>query len=57
MQHIIEISTDKHQGLCDITARFREIVTQSGVTGGFVNIYVQGATAAIIIQENCNESV
>jgi len=57
MQQIIQISTDKHTGLYDITHRVEKIVSESNVQNGLVNIYVQGATAGIMIQENWDESV
>ena len=57
MQKIIQVSTNKHNGLFDITPDVRAIVSSSGVKTGFVNVYVQGATAAIMIQENWDESV
>jgi secondary thiamine-phosphate synthase enzyme len=57
MQHILEISTDKHQGLYDITGYVKDMITESGVLSGIANVYVQGATAAIMIQENWDESV
>lgn len=57
MQQIICISTNQHNGLYDITERVKEIVLKSKVNSGIVNIYAQGATAAIMIQENWDESV
>jgi secondary thiamine-phosphate synthase enzyme len=33
------------------------IVAESGVQSGMVNVYVQGATAGIMIQENWDDSV
>jgi len=57
MQQTIQISTDKQNGLYDITNSVQNIVAESGVQSGFVNVYVQGATAAIMIQENWDESV
>ncbi|MBC8487556.1 MAG: YjbQ family protein [Bacteroidetes bacterium] len=57
MQQTIQISTDKYNGLYDITNSVQKIVAESGVKSGFVNVYVQGATAAIMIQENWDESV
>jgi secondary thiamine-phosphate synthase enzyme len=57
MQQIIQISTDKHNGLYDITSQVEKIVSESNVENGLVNIYVQGATAGIMIQENWDESV
>ncbi len=57
MQRTIFISTDKHNGLYDITAEVEKIVRESKVRTGLVNIYAQGATAAIMIQENWDNSV
>jgi len=57
MQKIIHIRTDKAQGLYDITSRVAELVAESGVCTGVVNIYARGATAAIMIQENWDSSV
>ncbi|MFP4024716.1 MAG: secondary thiamine-phosphate synthase enzyme YjbQ [Thiohalospira sp.] len=57
MQQIIQLSTDKHNGLYDITTQVEKIVSESNVKSGLVNVYVQGATAAIMIQENWDESV
>ncbi len=57
MQQIIQISTDKHNGLYDITGQVEKIVSESNIKSGLVNVYVQGATAAIMIQENWDDSV
>ena len=57
MQRIVQISTPAHNGLYDITRQVEAIVTESGIDAGLVNVYVQGATAAIMIQENWDESV
>ncbi len=57
MQSTITFSTDKHNGLYDITAEVADIVKRSGVKNGIVNVYAQGATAAIMIQENWDDSV
>ncbi|MCK4407306.1 MAG: secondary thiamine-phosphate synthase enzyme YjbQ [Bacteroidales bacterium] len=57
MQTTIQISTDKNNGLYDITDQIAEIVKKSNVKTGFVNVYVQGATAGVMIQENWDESV
>ena len=57
MQEIIQISTDKHNGLYDITAQVEKVVLDKKTQNGIVNIYVQGATAAIMIQENWDNSV
>jgi secondary thiamine-phosphate synthase enzyme len=57
MQQTIHISTPANNGLYDITSQVHAIVAQSGVQTGLVNVYVQGATAGIMIQENWDESV
>jgi secondary thiamine-phosphate synthase enzyme len=51
------LSTDRREQLVDITPRVREAVRASGLKAGLVNIYAQGATAAIMIQENWDASV
>ncbi|WP_340114590.1 secondary thiamine-phosphate synthase enzyme YjbQ [Maribellus mangrovi] len=57
MQEIIRVSTKEHDVLVDITEQVREIVQRSEVNSGLVNVYVQGATAGIMIQENWDNSV
>lgn len=57
MQEIIEIKTDKKNGLYDITNEVERIVTSTGIQSGITNVYVQGATTGIMIQENWDESV
>ncbi len=57
MQQTIQISTTDRNGLYDITRQLEAIVAKSGVQTGLVNVYAQGATAAIMIQENWDDSV
>ena len=57
MQQTITISTAVHNGLYDITRQVEAIVQESGVKTGMVNVYVQGATAGVMIQENWDDSV
>jgi secondary thiamine-phosphate synthase enzyme len=57
MQRIIQIATQAHNELYDITRQVKLIVSESGIETGMVNVYAQGATAAIMIQENWDESV
>ncbi len=57
MQKVIEISTNQHNALYDITRPVESIVQKSGIKTGTVNVYAQGATAAIMIQENWDDSV
>jgi len=57
MQKTIHISTPAHNGLYDITREVEAIVSESGVQSGLVNVYAQGATAGVMIQENWDDSV
>ena len=57
MQKIITVSTQKHNVLVDITNEVSEVVALSNIETGIVNVYVQGATAGIMIQENWDDSV
>jgi secondary thiamine-phosphate synthase enzyme len=49
--------TSRREELVDITAQVQETVTLSGIENGLVVLYVQGATAALMIQENWDESI
>jgi secondary thiamine-phosphate synthase enzyme len=57
MQTLIELSTHRQEELIDITAQIRETARKSGLRNGLVSVYAQGATAAIMIQENWDASV
>lgn len=57
MREIITISTSQREILVDITARVKDVVKASGIHDGLVNVYAQGATGGIMIQENWDESV
>jgi len=57
MRQIIQISTNAHNDLVDITPEVKAVVSASGIRNGLVNVYAQGATAAIMIQENWDRSV
>jgi secondary thiamine-phosphate synthase enzyme len=57
MQQIITLSSNNHTELIDITDKVRQIVSAAQVQQGLVNVYAQGATAAIMIQENWDKSV
>lgn len=57
MQEIIEIQTKSRNGLYDITQLVRDVLSRNSVQCGITSIYVQGATAGIMIQENWDESV
>jgi hypothetical protein len=49
MQQTIQISTPSHNGLFDITRQVEAIVADGGVQTCLVNVYVQGATAGIMM--------
>jgi len=57
MQRNIKISTTSRNTLVDITNEVSRIVKNSDVITGIVHVYVRGATAAIMIQENWDDSV
>jgi secondary thiamine-phosphate synthase enzyme len=54
---IISVPTYKRNGLYDITHDVESVLSESGIEDGLVNVYVQGATAGVMIQENWDESV
>ena len=57
MRALIDLRTNRKEELVDITARVEQAVRASGVRDGLVSVYAQGATAAIMIQENWDASV
>lgn len=57
MTEIISIRTDRRNALYDIGPEVDKIVKKSGVENGLVCIFARGATAAIMIQENWDDSV
>jgi len=57
MREIIRLQTHAREELVDITPQVRDAVRRSGASDGLVSVYAQGATAALMIQENWDESV
>jgi len=57
MNTIISFSTSQREQLVDITSQVREVVRKCGFKNGLISVYARGATAAIMIQENWDESV
>jgi secondary thiamine-phosphate synthase enzyme len=51
------LQTNARETLVDVTPQIREVVRRSNVRDGLVAVYAQGATAAIMIQENWDDSV
>ena len=57
MREIITVATRQRETLVDITEQVKQVVSASGVRDGIATVYVQGATAALMIPENWDESV
>ena len=57
MREFITLFTTRREELVDITDGVRAAVQRSGIRDGIVHLYAQGATAAIMIQENWDDSV
>jgi len=57
MHETITLGTKQREELIDITEAVRAILQRSGMRNGIVNLYAQGATAAMMIQENWDDSV
>ena len=57
VRKIITISTSTRETLVDITPQVQAVLDDSGVENGLLSIYAQGATGAIMIQENWDDSV
>lgn len=57
MREIITIATTRREELVDITGEVRRILAGSGIDNGLLCLYAQGATCAMMIQENWDESV
>jgi secondary thiamine-phosphate synthase enzyme len=57
MRETIQLRTNSREELVDITQQVFDVVQRSGLKQGLVAVYAQGATAAIMIQENWDESV
>jgi len=57
MRELLHFATGRPQELLDITESVAAVVRRSGISDGLVHVYAQGATAAVMIQENWDESV
>lgn len=56
-RQIIQLRTSQREELVDITAEVEKATQELGIKNGILSIYAQGATAAIMIQENWDSSV
>lgn len=57
MQKTFSVKTESREGLYDITGQVESILAEGGIENGLASVYVQGATAAVMIQENWDDSV
>jgi len=57
MRATIYISTSQREELVDITEQVRQVIRRAGFSNGLIALYAQGATAALMIQENWDDSV
>ena len=57
MHKLLTVSTPRREILVDITTDVKSAVREAGVKDGLVNVYVRGATAGVMIQENWDDSV
>ncbi len=57
MRDTIFIITRQREELVDVTPEVQLAVQRSGIANGLVALYAQGATGAIMIQENWDDSV
>lgn len=57
MRDVLVVRTEQRETLIDVTPQVRALVQRSGARNGLVSIYAQGATAAMMIQENWDDSV
>jgi secondary thiamine-phosphate synthase enzyme len=54
---VIEVETTRARQLVDITAEVQAEVERSEVSDGLCALYAQGATAALMIQENADPNI
>ena len=54
---MFHVETRRREELYDVTDEVRRVVRESGVRTGLATVYVQGATAAMMVQENWDDSV
>lgn len=54
---VITVATHRARELVDITEHAREETRRSGVRNGICSLYAQGATAALMVQENDDPNI
>jgi secondary thiamine-phosphate synthase enzyme len=53
----IEVSTHRDRELVDITEQVRSHVRASGIRNGLCSLFAEGATAALMVQENDDPNI
>ncbi len=56
-RQVITLGTSLREELLDITSQIEQVARDMRIQNGLLSIYAQGATAAIMIQENWDSSV
>jgi len=56
-REVLVLRSHRREELLDITGELHQVVARSGVRDGLLSVYAQGATAAIMVQENWDDSV
>ncbi len=54
---IITLTTSSREELVDMTFQIKQVANNSAIKNGLLSVYAQGATAAMMIQENWDNSV
>jgi len=56
-RQLITLRTSQREQLLDITSQIKQVAKNMSTQNGILSVYAQGATAAIMIQENWDSSV
>jgi len=57
MRETITITSTQREELIDITEAARAILKRNSIQNGIMHLYAQGATGALMVQENWDDSV
>ena len=53
----LEVRTDRHTQMIDITRKVQQVLTESGVQEGICMVFIPHTTAAVTINENADPDV
>ena len=56
-RQVINLRTSQREELLDIPSKVEQVAGEMRIKNGLLSLYAQGATAAIMIQENWDRSV